>query len=369
MFFLKKFLFYLYLTLKIIIFTLVLTLLIDYIFGNKILDLIDPYLKKTEFYDKRIRVWDKVFHHTFRENVNLEFKQHGKTGKFCTNNLGFKSKCNSQSIKSYKYGFMGDSFTEGIGLNYESTFVGIFENKIGSNVANMGVSSYSPKLHLAKINFYLNKGIQFDHIILFLDISDYYDEAYYNFDEKIFSVVHNKKDKRRIWARENFPLTNFYFYVLKRIKKNPKSYKKIQDKVFFDESVKRKTAWLDKELDEFKINGETVSKIHEDTKYYIDQIYNILNEKGIKFSLAIYPWPQNLINKKNNFFYRNEWKKFCINRCEYFFDYFEEFNNQLKFQGFEKVYKKYFFYNDVHFNKEGNILLSEKLISKFLSQQ
>ena len=322
MFFFKKFLFYLKLILKILFLTVILTLLIDFIFGKKILDLIDPYLKKTEFYDKRIRVWDKVFHHTFKENVNFKIKQYGKIGKFCTNNLGFKSKCNSQSIKSYKYGFMGDSFTEGIGLNYESTFVGIFENKIGSDVANMGVSSYSPKLHLAKINFYLNKGIKFDHIILFLDISDYYDEAYYKFDEKNISIVHNKKDKRRIWARDNFPLTNFYFYVLKRIKKTPKSYKKIEKEIVFDESVKRKTIWLDKDIDQFKINGKTVSQIHEETKYYMSQIYNILNENGIKFSLAIYPWPQNLINKKNNFFYRNEWKKFCINRCEHFLDYF-----------------------------------------------
>ena len=357
------------LLIKITIFTAILTLLIDFIFGKKILDLIDPYLKKTEFYDKRIRVWDKVFHHTFKKNINLEYKQHGKNGKFCTNNLGFKSKCNSQSIKSYKYGFMGDSFTEGIGLNYDSTFVGIFENKIGSDVANLGVSSYSPKLHLAKLNYYLNIGIKFDHIILFLDISDYYDEAYYKFDEKSFSIVHNKKDKRRIWLKDNFPLTNFYFYVLKRIRHSPKSYKKIQDKIVFDESVKRKTTWLDNELDEFKINGKTVYKIHNDTKFYIDQIYKILNERGSKFSLAIYPWPQNLINKKNNFFYRNEWKKFCINRCEHFFDYFEEFNNRLKYEGFEKVYKKYFFYNDVHFNKQGNILISEKIISKFSNKQ
>ena len=264
---------------------------------------------------------------------------------------------------------MGDSFTEGIGLNYDSTFVGIFENKIGSDVANLGVSSYSPKLHLAKLNYYLNIGIKFDHIILFLDISDYYDEAYYKFDEKSFSIVHNKKDKRRIWLKDNFPLTNFYFYVLKRIRHSPKSYKKIQDKIVFDESVKRKTTWLDNELDEFKINGKTVYKIHNDTKFYIDQIYKILNERGSKFSLAIYPWPQNLINKKNNFFYRNEWKKFCINRCEHFFDYFEEFNNRLKYEGFEKVYKKYFFYNDVHFNKQGNILISEKIISKFSNKQ
>lgn len=354
---------------KIIFITFFLILGIDFLFGNKILEVIDPYIKETEFYDKRVRIWDNIFHHTFKENINMKSVGIEKNNRFCTNNFGFKSNCNFTKTKKFKFGFMGDSFTEGINLNYENTFAGIFEKELGSEVANMGVSSYSPKLHLAKLNFFLNKGLSFDHVILFLDISDYYDEAYYQFDNNKLSITHNKKDLRRIWSKKNFPFTNYYFYVIKKIRKGSTPEMKIlikNSKVVFDESVKRKTSWLNKDIKKFKINDKTIFKIHEDTKSYMDQIYQILKKRDIKFSLAIYPWPQNLINKNNNLYYRNEWKIFCKVRCNHFFDYFEDFNYHIDNEGYEEVYKKYYIWNDIHFNKKGNILIADKIIKTLL---
>jgi len=68
-------------------------------------------------------------------------------------------------------------------------------------------------------------------------------------------------------------------------------------------------------------------------------------------------------------FYRNEWEKFCKNKCEYFFDYFEDFNYNLDNLGFDQVYEKYFFWNDVHFNKEGNLLIANKIIKSLLNNE
>jgi hypothetical protein len=189
----KKIFTYLILILKIISITFIIVLAIDFFVGNKILGIIDPYLKETEFYEKRANIWHKKFHHTFKENINMKSTGVDEINRFCTNEHGFKSSCNFKEKNFFEFGFMGDSFTEGIALNHENTFVGIFEKNLGSDIANMGVSSYSPKVHLAKINFFLDKGIKFEHIILFLDISDYYDEAYYQFDEDKLSVIHNKK--------------------------------------------------------------------------------------------------------------------------------------------------------------------------------
>ena len=365
----KKIIIFLKEFLKISLITFILVLSVYFFFGNKILETIDPYLKETEFYDKRIRIWDETYHHSFKKNINMKSIGFDKINRFCTNNFGFKSNCNSKKKSSFKYAFLGDSFTEGIGLNYENTFVGIFEKKIGSEVANMGVSSYSPKLHLAKINFFLNKGMTFDHVILFLDISDYYDEAHYKLNDDKLLVIHNKKELRRIWSKKTFPFTNYYFYVLKKIRKNSLPLKKNlinNSEVIFDESVKRKTSWLDKDINNFKINNKSIYKIHNETKNYVEQIYKILKKKNIKFSLAIYPWPQNFINKKNNSFYRSEWKTFCQNRCTNFLDYFEDFNNNVVKNGYDAVYEKFYINNDVHFNKMGNILIADKIIKTFL---
>ena len=358
---------YLILVLKIISTTFIIILVIDFFIGHKILATIDPYLKETEFYEKRSNIWHKKFHHTFKENINVKSTGVDEINRFCTNEHGFKSNCNFKEKNFFEFGFMGDSFTEGIALNHENTFVGIFENSLGSDIANMGVSSYSPKIHLAKINFFLDKGVKFEHIILFLDISDYYDEAYYQFDEDKLSVIHNKKDRRRIWLKENFPFTNFYLYVLKKIRKKPELKIIKTDEIIFNESAKRKTFWLDKDINTTKINEKSVLKIHKETKDYVEKIHNTLKERNIKFSLAIYPWPQNLISTQNNSFYRSEWRSFCQNRCEHFIDYFDDFIVEVDNIGFEQVYKKYFFWSDVHFNKEGNLLIANKMIKELLN--
>ena len=40
---------------------------------------------------------------------------------------------------------------------------------------------------------HLDKGIKFEHVILFLDISDYYDEAYYKLDEEPKEFIYRNK--------------------------------------------------------------------------------------------------------------------------------------------------------------------------------
>jgi len=134
--------------------TFFLILVLDFFFGQKILVYLDPFLKETEFYDKRANIWHKKFHHTFKENINMKSVGFDEINRFCTNEYGFKSQCNIEKRNFFNFSFLGDSFTEGIGLNHKDTFVGIFENISGLDVANMGVSSYSPKVHLAKINFF-----------------------------------------------------------------------------------------------------------------------------------------------------------------------------------------------------------------------
>ena len=102
MFFIKKLLNFVKDFVKIIFITFFLILGIDFLFGEKILNFIDPYIKETEFYDKRVRVWDEVFHHKFKKNVNMKSTGIEKNNRFCTNNFGFKSNCNFTKTNNFK---------------------------------------------------------------------------------------------------------------------------------------------------------------------------------------------------------------------------------------------------------------------------
>ena len=89
---------------------------------------------------------------------NVNYKNNtGFEGKFiiCTNNHGFRDSCNKKNVsKNFDIGFMGDSFVEGYSVNFEESFVGIFtENRKNLKIANLGVSSYSPKIFYSKLNF------------------------------------------------------------------------------------------------------------------------------------------------------------------------------------------------------------------------
>lgn len=81
--------------------------------------------------------------------------------RLCTDANGFKASCHAKSSddKNFDIAFIGDSFTEGIGLPYEETFVGVIaQNMPTLKIANLGVSSYSPSIYLSKVKYLLDHG-------------------------------------------------------------------------------------------------------------------------------------------------------------------------------------------------------------------
>ena len=71
--------------------------------------------------------------------------------------------------------FMGDSFTEGIGLPFEQTFAGILSAQLdssGLDVLNGGVMGYSPKLYYLKTKYLLEQGLSIDELVVLVDLSD-----------------------------------------------------------------------------------------------------------------------------------------------------------------------------------------------------
>ena len=81
--------------------------------------------------------------------------------------------------------FLGDSFTEGLGIPYEQTFVGRFAAAFPQlDVLNAVVSSYAPSVYYAKTKYFIGRGLQIDEIVVYIDVSDVQDEAiFYRFDE------------------------------------------------------------------------------------------------------------------------------------------------------------------------------------------
>ena len=361
-------------TKKIILIALItfsFTLFIDFFFGKKILSLTDKFWRSTNFYDRLLRVDHDVYHHTLRPNINYNLAQ-GFDGyfKLCTDNNGFRYKCNPIArSKDFDYAFIGDSFTEGVSLNYEDTFVGIFEKSSNKKIANLGVVSYSPKIYFAKLNDLItNKKYKFKHVIVSIDISDLYDDDVYYVLKENFSVDENysrvKNLRLRKILRKHFPFTNYYFFVLKQFKTSEEIVVK-QEKPIFHSKANLKASWT--YSNEELIDGyiSTTKKAQTDMINTMNKIYELLKKNSITMSVLIYPWPQQLINNVQESNHEKMWSDFCLNKCENFFNLFPIYKQKLENSNFIEVYKKYYFWNDVHFTKEGNQLIADEL-SKML---
>ena len=369
--FLKKTLEFFKISSAIILITFILSLAIDFFFGKVILNKLDPYLSQTNFYDRLIRIDHKFYHHTFKKNVNYK-KATGFDGNltFCTDNHGFKYKCNAKRGKEFEIAFLGDSFVEGLALNYEETFVGIFENKKKITVANLGVTSYAPSIYLSKMKFLLDNDYKFKHLILFIDISDLYDDnTFYKINENLTVTEKNaegKNLKMRKFLRNNFPLTNFYMFVIKMNNRLNKDLPPVNSKnPIFNAKASIKAKWSYQTTDIVTGYDEPISKTQEEMLQTMTELSELLEKNQIKLSLAVYPWPQQLQYDNRNSKHVKMWKNFCEGKCHKFLNFFPHFFNEKDKKSFLEVYKKYYFWNDVHFNSEGNRVIAQKLLKEF----
>ncbi len=345
--------------------SLLLFLFTDFFFGNKILNYLysfdaiySPLEKKErqlekEENEKKYRVKSSYFHHTLKPNIKTKSFWGNIEYVTCTNAYGFRDSCDKKKSEdnSFQIIFIGDSFTEGIGVEYDKSFVGMYDKSSKYSVLNMAVSSYSPIIYLKKIKYFLDKGLKIDSVIVFLDISDIDDEAnYYEQCQNNSNVCHRKEimnleinslDPIKNENNFTFPLLNFIQVKLKEIKRiiKPKNY--IYRKNFI------RSEWTYNNFESYKEGLENSIK-------YMTELSKTLNEKNIKLSLAVYPHPATLIHDNKNSKHVKIWKDFCENKCLNFIDLFPVFFNEIQNDNQMEIIDKYYIKNDIHFNESGN---------------
>ena len=151
-----------------------------------------------------------------------------------------------KSFREDKILFIGDSFTFGVGLNWEETFVGILNKDFNLNAINAGVNSYSPTVYKYKLRNLIKKGLidSNQKIVIGLDISDVFDESTRwteykgrpaniekiqklknlpltgQINEKDISTNHKKLKQSNFYNKKNFKLTYQIYYGLENFVKN-----------------------------------------------------------------------------------------------------------------------------------------------------
>mgnify|MGYP001400732054 CR=1 FL=1 len=206
-------------------------------FGKKVNDLMYGKYDTSNKIAYRNRIKN---HHELKENQKLERKWHKvyihKTDEF-GNRIG---DCIVNDKNKKNIFIVGDSMVEGIGINYENTFVGLLNCHFDDlNILNLGVATYSPIIYYEKIKEVILKYEKPDSVFIFLGINDIQDEANYTkINNRIVDITEkNYFDKNLIygyWLNDIkfFLKNNFIFFKFldlvkdKYEKKNKKVVKK-----------------------------------------------------------------------------------------------------------------------------------------------
>jgi lysophospholipase L1-like esterase len=371
--------------------SLFLFLIIDFFFGRFLIKKYSSIIKENLFYQKKYRVYDPIFHHSFAPSIGDTITQWGAKLRhnICTNEYGFISQCGAKKEEFYDIIFIGDSFTEGVGYKYEDTFVGLIQNKLKLPTANMAVKSYSTKIYLSKTKYFLDKGVTFKHLVVFIDISDLIDDSNDYILTKNFIIKDKKLGKRiETFINVNFPLLDYFVFYLKNenIIKNFNFVKSIKKYLSKNKEIVLNNSGnviSDNKAQEWQLRSDlrsqwTYSKTNQIKGYDLPidvaineqvktmtQLYELLKKNNIKLSIAVYPWPQTILYDKRENLMKTTWENFCINKCANFINTFPLFMNGGDQISKKKIIDKYYIENDFHFNLEGNKLIADYFIKNF----
>jgi len=352
------------------------------------------FLKNTSFWknekweDKSHRIISKVYHHDLKPNVEVYETWGGKLKrKIITNSIGFRDSSKKEILKNTEKTrilLIGDSFIEGSGYDYEHTFAGLLENELGNNyeILNSAVESYSPSIYFKKTDFFLSQGYVFDKALVFLDLSDIYDELFIKFDDNqnIISEIPKEKQtlERKIknkiyslgWFLRDNTLTFRIMYLISDKTEEIKNYLKLKlkaskslNKSFFstsrDDAIFYRMTHIDRGFWTFNEDKYLeVSQGLAQSEKYLKKLFELLNQNKIDSYLIIYPWPTQIQygDKKHSPFWEKFSKSNNINLIN-LYDIFKSENNR------EFIFDN-FIYGDIHWNKKGTLKVFNEIIKK-----
>ena len=327
-------------------------------------------LEQKKYHEKKYRIPNNVYHHTLKKNINADAYWGKRVYQINTDQLGFKTSPKKEKSKSNytkKVLVMGDSFTEGIGVNYDETFVGTVQNTMPDiKIYNAAVASYSPKLYYLKTAYLLDSlNLKVDELIVFIDLSDIQDEILYQgfHSGKSNDLFLRGKQRLLAYARYKSVLGHLFFMTQK------KEFKNLEQE---DEWVKKKLSLNTRR--EF---------LYERAKWsFIDGIYNkwgkegvalakknlvrllkLCEKHGINVKMVVYPWPDQIKEKISEDRQVKIWRKFCK---KYDIEFFNLYPLFFKGNSPKETIEHYFIKGDVHWNENGHQLVADELVNNIL---
>jgi hypothetical protein len=347
-------------------------LFLDFLLGPKLIQILDETKKKDLPLVKPYIKSHPIYHHElnkdYRDSVFYTFFNF----LMCTDQYSFRINCQKKNVnkntKNLGIVFLGDSTTEGVGLNFEDTFFGMIEEKYSDIVlTNLSASSYSFSIYFAKLNYLINsKEFNIKKVVLVPDISDIQDEAtkYYLDENNIVKEMNEKisftdlpqtaeNQKKSYNFLRKFPITftllrNLYYYDLLR---PIYRYKRNYDRAEWTYNLSSSS------YGEMGVENSIKKSIK-----LLEKTHKLLKKNNIDLSIVAFPQPSQILYDKEDSLHVEMLKNFCVERCKEFVNLYPIFFKFKNSMSDNDIIKKFYLKGDMHLNKEGNKIIAAKII-------
>lgn len=330
-----------------------------------------------------------VFNHTLLANFDGYDTWGNLRSRLITNSLGFRDSqvrnVTAGRETSKRIMLIGDSFTEGIGSDFDESFAGLLQRagRMRSDpieFLNAGVLSYSPVVYYQKTKFLIEAGLQFDELVVFIDISDIHDEAttYFCIDDHP-EYRRFCRDEGPAWVsspkladaggtpivyqkrlKDHFLVTT----QLNEMVAAATTKSEAQTKQFLTQQYRR-AAWTQPDFDvghyyaPLGIEGGISRALAN-----MQSLADLLRARGIALTVVVYPWSFQLAHDDRDSRQVRIWKTFCATNCRAFINLFDVFfaEKDARIHWYEEL----FIPRDLHYSTLGNRIFYDAVAKHLL---
>ena len=310
--------------------------------------------------DLGLRVRDPVVHHALKPLTSGRERWGLWDAVYHTNSLGLRDRAPRPlplHADKPRLLFIGDSFTEGIGIDWEQTFVGRVAAALepqGTEVLNAGTASYCPAIYDRRVRQLLDAGLRVDHVVVYVDVGDLLDEVVYKHDEQGNVVGRETRRIQEERANRAYEGSIHALWPLQRFLERHTIAAAAAYGLLLrarGHGYRRGAAWT---LDE-EVYASYAPEALEKASTNMGRLHDALRARGIPLTVAVYPWPDHLLAGDRQSRHAAFWRDWCTRRGAAFLDHFPRFFDLGEPRA---VVKRYFIPGDIHWNAEGHEVIA-----------
>lgn len=322
----------------------------------------------------KVEIWqhrkqNPSYHHGLEPNHDFIETWGVLQYRLVTNSLGFKDSARrvvSPDTHKKRILFIGDSFTEGLGVPYDKTFVGLVDKRLDHekyDVLNAGVVSYSPKIYYHKVKYLLEKvHLKINELYVFIDISDIFNELEYEIFEP--QAPHDFGYSDILGKMEEIGRHNSFMYnVARYYYTQSENASKLHSLDYVSKHRDEAPFWTLRETAyrEWGEKGVRLAELH------MQKLVDLCRAHGIKMTVAVYPWQNEIIFGNRNSRQIRIWRDFAEANNIGFLNYYPDFFDA-PFPGISPakvkpsdIINRYFIPGDIHWNETGHRLIAQRI--------